>query len=81
MACCSFVGLSTRFYQFTNDSLLASIWLNKRPKKDCRIVIVVCLCGGFDGLIRLVRSEKKSPEFRSLNIEVGKFELNICKWA
>ena len=62
-------------------TVLASIWLNKRPKKDCRIVIVVCLCGGVDGLIRLVRSEKKSPEFRSLNIEVGKFELNICKWA
>ena len=44
-------------------------------------MIVVCLCGGVDGLIRLVRSEKKSPEFRSLYIEVDKFELNICKWA
>lgn len=44
-------------------------------------MIVVCLCGGFDGLIRLVRSEKKSQEFRSLYIEVGKFELNNCKWA
>ena len=44
-------------------------------------MIVVCSCGGVNGLIRLVRSENKSPEFRSLNIEVGKFELDICKWA
>ena len=42
---------------------------------------LVCLCEGVDGLIRLVRSENKSPEFRPLYIEVGKFELNICKWA
>lgn len=42
---------------------------------------LVCLCGGVDGLIRLVRSENKSQEFRSPYIEVGKFELNICKWA
>ena len=44
---------------FTNDSLLASIWLNKRPKKDCRIVIVVCLCGGVDGLILKACQKRK----------------------
>ena len=42
---------------------------------------LVCSCGGVNELIRLVRSENKSPEFKSLYIEVGKFELNICKWA